>query len=294
MLKGTKKYLNYIDNNISSLEDKTVIITGANSGIGFECAKICLYKKAHVVMACRNPNRAEKAKKDLLVIFPDGVIDIIIYDQSNLTSCKEFADTIINKYNGFDVLLLNAGVFKPDNKELTLKTNFFGTLCIIKELEKYLSKINKETRIILEGSLSAYFYKKCNLINYDKYNSYKDMKQYSTSKRGVENIFKYFADNNQNVNVKFLLAEPGISATNIIRGYPKFIQCIAKPFLNCFANKQHIAALPSLYLISNKVANGDYVIPNKLWSIKGYPKYKDSSDIIYKKELIEESLLLIK
>jgi NAD(P)-dependent dehydrogenase (short-subunit alcohol dehydrogenase family) len=57
------KYSKWIDKHIQDLRDKTIIITGANSGLGFECCRALLYKKANIIMACRNLEKANKAKE---------------------------------------------------------------------------------------------------------------------------------------------------------------------------------------------------------------------------------------
>ena len=80
------KYTKYIDEHIKSLDGKIIVITGANSGIGFTLAKQILYKGGHVVMACRSLDRANKAKESLLEEFPSGKVDILQYDQSSQLS----------------------------------------------------------------------------------------------------------------------------------------------------------------------------------------------------------------
>ena len=57
-------------------DNKKVIITGANSGIGFECASLVLKLNGKLVMACRNKQRALEAKEKLNSLYPDKEIDI--------------------------------------------------------------------------------------------------------------------------------------------------------------------------------------------------------------------------
>ena len=60
------KYQKWLDKNVDDLNGKTIIVTGANSGIGYYSTLCFLYKGAHVIMACRNLDKANKAKENLL------------------------------------------------------------------------------------------------------------------------------------------------------------------------------------------------------------------------------------
>ena len=71
------KYEAYVEKNIPSLEGKRFLVTGANSGLGYSACKTFLSKGAAVIMACRNLTKAEKAKKELLELYPNGKIDIV-------------------------------------------------------------------------------------------------------------------------------------------------------------------------------------------------------------------------
>lgn len=74
------KYLAYLDDRVGDLSDKTIVITGANSGIGFYASRLLAAKGARVVMACRSVGRAEKARAEILETLPGAKIDILIYD----------------------------------------------------------------------------------------------------------------------------------------------------------------------------------------------------------------------
>ena len=110
------KKMNKVDKYIASLNEltgKTVIITGANSGLGYEIARVALLKHAHVVMACRNKQRAEEAKTKLISDVESENISIELFDQSKIESVETFAKRIIEKYRDFYALVLNAGIFLP-------------------------------------------------------------------------------------------------------------------------------------------------------------------------------------
>ena len=64
-------------------------------------------------MACRNIKRAEKAQEELLKIYPNAYLDILLYDQADLESIDKFAEEVKLKYQDFSGLVLNAGIFHP-------------------------------------------------------------------------------------------------------------------------------------------------------------------------------------
>ena len=163
----------FIKDNIAPLNNKLVIVTGANSGLGFHICQIALYKGARILMACRNIDRANKAKLELLKQFPNSQIDIVIYDQSSISSCRELAKEIIEKYSNFSALVLNAGVYCPKKKmeskdgfPLTSGINVFGVIAILEGLQPLLSTAQEEKRIIFQSSLAAFIYKLNPLINH--------------------------------------------------------------------------------------------------------------------------------
>ena len=268
----------YIE-SLSSLEGKKVVITGANSGLGFAIAKICLSKGADVVLACRNEARANKAKEELLKAFPLGKVNVILYSQDSFSSCHQFVEELFNSHKDFYALVLNAGLFNAKRGVLNNEgfpivsgTNTFGLACILKDLDEKLKEVEDEKRIIIQGSLAARLSKykgiEKSLLN-AKANHFT---QYNNTKNASHNLFYHYAMNNYNPNVKYLLAEPGIAYSNIIRNYPKWFRWFAKLAMRLLFQSAEEGALPSNYLISEKVANGDYYIPKAFLAIRGLPK----------------------
>ena len=90
---------------------KNVIITGANSGLGFETAKKIARDHAfRVILACRNEAKAARAKADIISATGNGQIDTMKLDTSSLASVRAFANTFIERYGTVDVLINNAGI----------------------------------------------------------------------------------------------------------------------------------------------------------------------------------------
>ncbi|MEE4023565.1 oxidoreductase [Gordonia sp. PKS22-38] len=111
---------------------RMVVVTGANSGIGLETVRHLVTLGAHVVMACRNVDSAAAARADVLASAPDGQVDIVQTDLSDLSSVHKAADEIALSHPVVDVLINNAGVMAGrremtvDGFEMDFGTNVLG------------------------------------------------------------------------------------------------------------------------------------------------------------------------
>ena len=100
-------------NEIKSQEKRKFLITGANSGLGYETSKVLLEKGATVIMCCRDLVKAERAKKELLKFNFPGNIELFELDLSDLRKVRKSSQLIKNKFNSLDVLINNAGIMAP-------------------------------------------------------------------------------------------------------------------------------------------------------------------------------------
>lgn len=110
---------------------KTVIITGANSGLGFETVKKIAQNKGYeVILACRNKERAEKAREDIVKETKNENVKIMILDTSSLSSVRNFVNDVKKLNIKIDSLVCNAGISgmnsgtTEDGFELVFATNF--------------------------------------------------------------------------------------------------------------------------------------------------------------------------
>lgn len=132
---------------------KNVIITGANSGLGFETAKkIAGNKEYRIILACRNEEKALKAKEEIIRETGNENIETLKLDTSLLSSVKNFAEAYIDKYGTVDVLINNAGISPmaasgktAEGFEVVFATNFLGHFLLTNLL---LSHLNDGARII--------------------------------------------------------------------------------------------------------------------------------------------------
>ena len=123
---------NWATQHMPDLTNKVIIVTGGNSGIGFEAAKEFARKGAQTILACRSMDKAQAALSKLQMDVPDGSAEIMKLDLANLASVREFAGEFNSKYDQLDVLVNNAGIMAVpyattvDGFESQFGTNHLG------------------------------------------------------------------------------------------------------------------------------------------------------------------------
>lgn len=151
--------------NINNMPDQTgkiVVVTGANSGLGYESAQALIRKGAHVVIACRNQAKAAAAQEQLAVCAPDVSLDNIPLDLSSLDSVRAFVERFSGRYDRLDILMNNAGVMAPpraetaDGFELQFGTNHLGHFALTGLLMPALLA-TPGSRVVTVSSWAAYF-----------------------------------------------------------------------------------------------------------------------------------------
>ena len=106
---------------------KTVVITGASSGIGLETARVLAARGFHVVMVVRNQAKAEAARADILRSSPAAAIDIVLADLYIQADVRRAAQELRSRFPTIDVLINNAGLIHA-RRELTVDgTSTFTT-----------------------------------------------------------------------------------------------------------------------------------------------------------------------
>ena len=132
--------------DIPTLAGKKVLITGANSGLGFESAKALAGHGAHVIMACRNPQKAESSAAEIRALHPKASLELVPLDLSNLASVRALARDIQDRHAQLHVLINNAGIMAvpyaktADGFELQFGTNHLGHFALTGLLFELLLK----------------------------------------------------------------------------------------------------------------------------------------------------------
>jgi NAD(P)-dependent dehydrogenase (short-subunit alcohol dehydrogenase family) len=143
--------------DMPDLSNKIAIITGANSGIGFEVARYLSRKGATVVMSCRNHEKGEHAKQLILNENSNAKLDLMELDLSSLDSVRNFSTIVQKRYDHVDILINNAGVSVPqfsrtkDGFELHFGVNYLGHFALTGLLLPSIVKV-KDSRIVTMSS----------------------------------------------------------------------------------------------------------------------------------------------
>ena len=91
------------------LDGKLAIVTGSNTGLGYETAKDLAQRGAHVILACRDARKAEKAALEIIKRTNNRQVDVELLDLSDLDSVRSFVKLMHAKYDKLDLLINNAG-----------------------------------------------------------------------------------------------------------------------------------------------------------------------------------------
>jgi NAD(P)-dependent dehydrogenase (short-subunit alcohol dehydrogenase family) len=100
----------WAEHNVPDLAGRTAIVTGANSGIGYETTRVLSNAGAHVVMACRDLSRAADAERRIIGERPSGSVEVMALDLADLDSVAAGSAAFVAKHARLDILVNNAGV----------------------------------------------------------------------------------------------------------------------------------------------------------------------------------------
>ena len=115
LAEKTKRWLQ--TNCDTSLKGKTVLVTGANSGVGFKTAEIAVYLGADVILACRSMEKAVAARAELLRDYPDASVTVMHLDLAGFAAINAFVEELRTKAVDIHAMVNNAGVFRQPGKK---------------------------------------------------------------------------------------------------------------------------------------------------------------------------------
>ena len=276
--------------DIPSLKGKIAIVTGANSGLGLETSTSLAAAGATVVMACRDPKRAEGALANVQQRAPKAKVLAMALDLADLASIRAFATAFKRKYKKLDILCNNAGVMHlpfqktRDGFEMQMGTNHLGHFALTGLLFDRLDT-TQGARIVTVASVAHKFTRGLDLddLNWER-RRYNKADAYGKSK--LANLMFHFELDRRlkkiGSSAMAVAAHPGYSATNIGFGTKEKTPRIKRLAMNAgnrlFAQPADMGALPSLYAATvQHVQPGDYIGPDGWFmEFRGHPTNVDA------------------
>jgi NAD(P)-dependent dehydrogenase (short-subunit alcohol dehydrogenase family) len=257
------------------LTGRTAVVTGANSGLGFQTALGLGRRGAHVLMACRNPQRAQDALDRLNAMAPESKAELVPLDLSSLASIEAAATEIGQQVERIDLLVNNAGVMAvgkgttSDGFETQLGTNHLGHFALTGRLLPLL--LRAETpRVVTIASLAHVMGR----IDFDDLmgdQKYGRWRAYGQSKL-ANLLFTAELDRRYGGQLTSVAAHPGYASTHLQQGQGQaFFELLMKFGNAVMAQSDEQGAWPSLRAATDPVAKGnDYFGPHLL-ELRGAP-----------------------
>lgn len=277
------------------VKNKNIIITGANSGIGYEAANVLAKQGADVVLAVRNEEKGREAAQHIEREHKEAKVSVMKLDLADLASVKKFADSYKERFGGLDILINNAGVMIPpyqktkDGFELQFGGNHLGHFALTGHLLPLL-KATPSARVVTLSSI-AHRGASIHFDNLDGSKGYKAMKFYGQSKLANLLFAKEF-DNRlkrAGINAISVACHPGISATNLFKIGGERMQPALSFVLRRFFQAPEMGVLPTPYAATEEtLKGGEYIGPDGRGNRKGHPAIEMPAKGVYDEKTMKK------
>jgi NAD(P)-dependent dehydrogenase (short-subunit alcohol dehydrogenase family) len=280
-------------NEVDSIKGKVIIVTGANSGVGFEIASILTCMGAKVIIACRNEIDGREVQN-----YIKGSSEYINLDLERFASIEKFSQVVGRKYSKVDILINNAGVMFPpftkthEGLELTFGVNYIGYYFLTNKIMPMLRDV-KRSRVV---NMSSIIHHRVKNIYWENINS---QIYYSRSKTyALSNLFRIMFTleleeklRRKNYETIAVSCHPGVTFTNLYRYIPRVFRntLLAKVMNRTIFQTPYKAAMPALIAVaSSDVKGGDFVGLDSKNQFKGNPKIVQPNEIAFNEHLREK------
>ena len=262
----------YDESSVPEQQGKTFFVTGANTGIGYEAARVLAGRGARVLLGCRSEQKASQAIEKIQNLHPSAELAWIPLDLTSLKSIETAAHAVKAEPR-LDVLVNNAGVMVPpktltqDGFELQFGVNHLGHFALTGHLLDLLST-TPGARVVNVSSGAH----RSGTIDFDDPHaerSYSKLGRYQMSK--AANLYFTFEMARRckarSLDIASLACHPGVAETELSRTLPAWFGIIA-PILRPLVNSAAEGALPTLLAATSPDAKPkDYYGPTKRWEM---------------------------
>lgn len=264
---------------------RIAIVTGSNTGLGYETARALAAKGAHVVIAVRNLDKGREAVDRIRAATPNADLKLQALDVGSLDSIRTAADELRSAYPRIDLLINNAGVMYPpkqttvDGFELQFGTNHLGAFTLTGLLLDHLLPV-EGSRVVAVASIAHRIQAKIHFDDLQWERGYNRVAAYGQSK--LSNLlFTYELQRRLAAAGKptiAVAAHPGISNTELMRHIPGSTLPGFNQLAGLFTNSPAMGALATLRAATEPgVRGGQYYGPEGFRELRGYPKLVNSS-----------------
>ncbi|RFU60889.1 oxidoreductase [Peribacillus glennii] len=274
-----------------NLKGRKIIVTGANSGIGYEAVKVLSKKGAHIILAVRDEQKGQKSVESIHKEVEEASLTLMKLDLADLQSVRDFAETYTSRYESLDILINNAGVMIPpyektkDGFELQFGSNHLGHFALTGLLLPLLKK-TQNSRVVTLSSI-AHRGASIDFYNLDGSNGYKAMKFYGQSKL-ANLLFAKELDQRlkqHGISTLSIACHPGISSTNLFKFRKSEAPAFVKKLMQILFQPPEMGALPTLFAATDARLNGgEYIGPNGRGNRKGLPAIETPASGVYNQE----------
>ena len=278
---------NWTTDDMPDLTGNVIIVTGSNSGIGFEAAKEFARKGAQTILACRSMDKAKGALAQILAAVPNAPAEIMHLDLASQASVHQFVSEFKKKHAKLDVLVNNAGIMMvpysttEDGFESQFGTNHLGHFALTGLLIDSLLKTSG-SRVV---NISSFAHRIGSMdftnLMYEGGNGYSSTRAYGRSKL-ANLLFTYELQRRFEAigaDAIAVSAHPGSSHTNLTshienKWYSKLLNTLLEPM----AQSAAMGALPTIRAaVDPNVKGGQYYGPDGFMEQRGYPAVETSN-----------------
>ncbi|SHM84422.1 NAD(P)-dependent dehydrogenase, short-chain alcohol dehydrogenase family [Cyclobacterium lianum] len=245
---------------------KICLVTGGNSGIGFETAKELSLRGSKVILLCRSADKAEKARKEITALHPEAEIDLAIADLSSQKQVRTVAQEILEQYPKIDVLVNNAGAWfsefgrTEDGFERQWAINHLAPFLLTHLLLPALLEA-KDPRIINISS-DSHFHGKIHFDDVNLSKKYHGLRAYAQSKLANVLFTHEFEVRKPVEKLSVYAVQPGLVKTDIGLKHTVSFHGLMWKLRRLVGKSARKGAETSIYLASSGEVRG---ISGKYW-----------------------------
>jgi NAD(P)-dependent dehydrogenase (short-subunit alcohol dehydrogenase family) len=275
---------NWTTADIPDQTGRTAIITGANTGLGYETAVALAGQGARVVLAVRNLDKGKQAATRIAEAHPGATVELQELDLTSLASIRAATEQLRADHDRIDLLINNAGVMwtpkstTADGFELQFGTNHLGHFALTGLLLDRLLPV-PGSRVVTVSSIGHRLRAAIHFDDLQWEHSYNRIGAYGQSKL-ANLLFTYELQRRlaPRGTTAAVAAHPGGSRTELTRNVPRLVAAVNAVLEPLYQGADR-GALPTLRAATDPgVHGGQYYGPGGIGELRGYPKVVPSSD----------------